>query len=177
MKGVMIRYVDMLLISGAEAQQRRLKHSIPIYKLALYISSECISPASNYDISHRQENARKPWSCLRLTPNCYSYCLKIFYSSTMAEIDPTMKFTLPFQLTKKLHRSVYPYISAANTSNSQAGKIIVITGGGTGISVTWLMRSGNQHEGAASDCIQLHQKPGRSVGSGGDCRQCQLRAG
>ena len=51
----------------------------------------------------------------------------------MAETDPTLSYTLPFQLTKKLHRSVYPYISASNTTNSQAGKIIVITGGGTGI--------------------------------------------
>ena len=51
----------------------------------------------------------------------------------MAETDPTLAYTMPFQLTKKLHRSVYPYISSENPENSQTGKIIVITGGGTGI--------------------------------------------
>ena len=50
-----------------------------------------------------------------------------------AETDHLLDFTMPFQLTKKVYRSVYPYISVENPINSQEGKIIVITGGGTGI--------------------------------------------
>ena len=57
----------------------------------------------------------------------------------MAELDPTLAYTMPFQLTKKVHRSVYPYISVKNKSNSQHGKIIVITGGGTGIGAVGLI--------------------------------------
>ncbi|KAL9638220.1 MAG: hypothetical protein Q9164_001697 [Protoblastenia rupestris] len=49
------------------------------------------------------------------------------------EADPTLAYTLPYQLTKTLHRNPYKYISASNPKNSQKGKIILITGGGTGI--------------------------------------------
>lgn len=50
----------------------------------------------------------------------------------MASIDD-LQYTHPFQITKKIRREVYEYISPENPSNKQAGKIIVITGGGTGI--------------------------------------------
>lgn len=53
-------------------------------------------------------------------------------SITTKEFDPH-KFTKPFQLTKTIHRDVYPAISPDNPANSKNGKIIVITGGGTGI--------------------------------------------
>ena len=60
-----------------------------------------------------------------------------------SEVDNTLDYTMPFQLTKKVYRSVYPYISAENPTNSQKGKIIVITGGGTGVgavSLFWELR-------------------------------------
>jgi len=41
--------------------------------------------------------------------------------------------TLPFQLTQKIHRSVPDMLRPEKEENSQKGKIIVITGGGTGI--------------------------------------------
>jgi NAD(P)-dependent dehydrogenase (short-subunit alcohol dehydrogenase family) len=47
--------------------------------------------------------------------------------------DPTLAYTLPFQLTKKIHRTVPPALSPSLPENSAAGKIVVITGGGTGI--------------------------------------------
>ena len=50
----------------------------------------------------------------------------------MASIDD-LYYTHPFQITKQIRRDVYEYISPSNASNKQAGKIIVITGGGTGI--------------------------------------------
>ncbi|KAM0191776.1 hypothetical protein ACHAPC_002088 [Botrytis cinerea] len=48
------------------------------------------------------------------------------------DIDPNA-YTLPFSLTKTIRRDPYPAILPSNPSNSQAGKIILITGGGTGI--------------------------------------------
>ncbi|KAI9699909.1 MAG: hypothetical protein M1820_006971 [Bogoriella megaspora] len=47
--------------------------------------------------------------------------------------DPSLAYTLPFQLTKKIHRKVTKDLSPENEDNSQRGKIVVITGGGTGI--------------------------------------------
>ncbi|KAF2007035.1 short chain dehydrogenase-like protein [Amniculicola lignicola CBS 123094] len=47
--------------------------------------------------------------------------------------DPSLAFTLPFQLTKKLHRETPAELSPEDPKNSTAGKIIVITGGGSGI--------------------------------------------
>jgi hypothetical protein len=47
--------------------------------------------------------------------------------------DPTLAYTLPFQLTKKIHRNVPPSLSPELEENSAKGKIVVITGGGTGI--------------------------------------------
>ncbi|KAK5382358.1 hypothetical protein LTS13_003022 [Exophiala xenobiotica] len=45
--------------------------------------------------------------------------------------DPSLAFTLPVQLTKTIHRQPYPFILPEN--NRQDGKIVLITGGGTGI--------------------------------------------
>ncbi|KAK5268226.1 hypothetical protein LTR99_003160 [Exophiala xenobiotica] len=47
--------------------------------------------------------------------------------------DPSLTYTLPFQLTHKIYRDVYDKISPQNPDNSVKGKIILITGGGTGI--------------------------------------------
>jgi len=47
--------------------------------------------------------------------------------------DPLLAYTLPFQLTKKIHRKVPDLLSPEKKENSQKGKIVVITGGGTGI--------------------------------------------
>lgn len=47
-------------------------------------------------------------------------------------IDPN-SYTYPFQLTKTIHRDPYPFLSPEAPGNSQKGKIIVITGGGSGI--------------------------------------------
>jgi hypothetical protein len=47
--------------------------------------------------------------------------------------DPTLAYTLPFQLTKKIHRSVPASLIPELPENSQHGQIVVITGGGTGI--------------------------------------------
>lgn len=50
----------------------------------------------------------------------------------MAAVDD-LQWTRPVQLTEKIHREVYDLISPENPANNQKGKIIVITGGGTGI--------------------------------------------
>lgn len=47
--------------------------------------------------------------------------------------DPSLGYTLPFQLTKKIHRKVPDVLSPEREENLQRGKIVVITGGGTGI--------------------------------------------
>lgn len=47
--------------------------------------------------------------------------------------DESLKFTLPYQLTHNIHRRVPDLLKAEKKENSQEGKIIVITGGGTGI--------------------------------------------
>ncbi|KAF2796332.1 NAD(P)-binding protein [Melanomma pulvis-pyrius CBS 109.77] len=47
--------------------------------------------------------------------------------------DPTLEYTLPFQLTKKIHRKVPDILQPEREENNQRGKIVVITGGGTGI--------------------------------------------
>ena len=51
----------------------------------------------------------------------------------MAEEDQSLQMTLPFALTPTLRRDPYPYISTDNPSNTQHGKIILVTGGGSGI--------------------------------------------
>ena len=49
-----------------------------------------------------------------------------------SQVDPDM-YTKPFLLTKTCHRSPYPAISPELAQNSQKGKIVIITGGGSGI--------------------------------------------
>ncbi|KAK5056138.1 hypothetical protein LTR84_012691 [Exophiala bonariae] len=48
------------------------------------------------------------------------------------EVDD-LQYTRPAQLTETIHRDVYPLLSPDNPANNQQGKIIVITGGGSGI--------------------------------------------
>ncbi|KAF2731761.1 short chain dehydrogenase-like protein [Polyplosphaeria fusca] len=47
--------------------------------------------------------------------------------------DKTLQYTIPFQLTKNIVREVPAILSPEDPSNSVAGKIIVVTGGATGI--------------------------------------------
>ncbi len=47
-------------------------------------------------------------------------------------VDPD-SFTTPFLLTKTGHRDPYPAILPDKPENSQNGKIVIITGGGSGI--------------------------------------------
>ena len=42
-------------------------------------------------------------------------------------------FTSPFQLTKSLHRDLYPAVQPSNPSLSAKGKVIIITGAGGGL--------------------------------------------
>lgn len=48
------------------------------------------------------------------------------------QFDPHY-YTTPFALTKTIRRDPYPAILPSNPANSQKGKIILITGGGSGI--------------------------------------------
>ena len=48
------------------------------------------------------------------------------------EVDPD-QYTYPFQLTKSMHRQPYDDILPSNPSNSQKGKIVIITGAYGGI--------------------------------------------
>ncbi|KAF2267978.1 NAD(P)-binding protein [Lojkania enalia] len=47
--------------------------------------------------------------------------------------DPSLASTVPVQLTRKIHRDVPDILSPEDPKNSAKNKIIVITGGGTGI--------------------------------------------
>ena len=47
--------------------------------------------------------------------------------------DPALTYTLPFQLTKKIHRAVPDNLQPENPDLNARGKIVVITGGGSGI--------------------------------------------
>ena len=42
-------------------------------------------------------------------------------------------FTSPFQLTKAMHRDVYPAVEPTNATLSAKGKVIIITGAGGGL--------------------------------------------
>jgi hypothetical protein len=66
--------------------------------------------------------------------------------------DPSLGFTLPFQLTKKIHRKVPDILQPERAENSQRGKIVVITGGGTGIGAVRYpsLRDGERHESNVS---------------------------
>lgn len=48
----------------------------------------------------------------------------------MADIN---MFTTPFQLTKSMHRDVYPAVDPANPALSAKDKVIIITGAGGGL--------------------------------------------
>jgi hypothetical protein len=59
----------------------------------------------------------------------------------MASSDPVPDpnfYTWPFQLTKTMHRNPNPAVLPSNPSNSQKGKIVIITGayGGIGAVLT-----------------------------------------
>lgn len=47
--------------------------------------------------------------------------------------DLALTYTLPFQLTKKIHRAVPDNLQPGNPDLNARGKIVVITGGGSGI--------------------------------------------
>ncbi|KAK5058537.1 hypothetical protein LTR84_010800 [Exophiala bonariae] len=47
--------------------------------------------------------------------------------------DETLEYTTPFQLTKTIRRDPYDAISPTNPELSAAGKVIIITGGGSGL--------------------------------------------
>jgi len=66
--------------------------------------------------------------------------------------DPSLGFTLPFQLTKRTHRKVPDILQPERAENSQRGKIVVITGGGTGIGAVRYssLRDGERHESNVS---------------------------
>jgi hypothetical protein len=50
----------------------------------------------------------------------------------MANFDVNA-YTLPFQLTKGMHRDVYPAIDPQKHAHLAAGKVIVVTGAGGGL--------------------------------------------
>lgn len=47
-------------------------------------------------------------------------------------IDPD-QFTTPFQLTKGMHRDVYPTVDPKSEGLKATGKVVVITGAGGGL--------------------------------------------
>ncbi|KAF2679931.1 NAD(P)-binding protein [Lentithecium fluviatile CBS 122367] len=49
-----------------------------------------------------------------------------------ANFDPDM-YTLPFQLTKRMHRDVYPALDPQKLSHLAAGKVVLVTGAGGGL--------------------------------------------
>lgn len=54
---------------------------------------------------------------------------------TTDRTDPTLAYTLPFQLTPTIHRKVSDILQPEREENKAVAqcKIVVITGGGTGI--------------------------------------------
>jgi len=50
----------------------------------------------------------------------------------LSQVDPDA-YTTPFNATKTSHRDPYPALSPSKPENAQGGKLIIITGGGSGI--------------------------------------------
>ncbi len=42
-------------------------------------------------------------------------------------------FTSPFQLTKSMHRDLYPAVEPSNPAISAKGKVVIVTGAGGGL--------------------------------------------
>lgn len=53
-------------------------------------------------------------------------------------VDESLDYTIPFQLTKTIRRDPYDAISPTKPELSAAGKVIIITGGGTGLGAVCL---------------------------------------
>ncbi|CAG8953902.1 hypothetical protein HYFRA_00010863 [Hymenoscyphus fraxineus] len=51
---------------------------------------------------------------------------------TTSEIDPN-QWTTPFSFTKTIRRDPYPFLSPEKAENRQEGKVIIVTGAGSGI--------------------------------------------
>ena len=49
-------------------------------------------------------------------------------------------FSSPFQLTKSMHRDVYPAVEPTNEALSARGKVIIITGAGGGLGAVSISR-------------------------------------
>ena len=49
------------------------------------------------------------------------------------QMPPDTYFTLPYMLTKSMHRDVYPAIDPKNPALSAEGKVIIVTGAGGGL--------------------------------------------
>lgn len=66
--------------------------------------------------------------------------------------DETLEYTTPFQLTKTIRRDPYEALSPTNPELSAAGKVIIITGGGTGLGAVSLLHT------AVQWCVHLIDK-------------------
>lgn len=56
----------------------------------------------------------------------------------MASIDLDA-FTKPFQLTKSMHRELYPFLEPSNPELNASGKVVLITGAGGTLGVVSLV--------------------------------------
>jgi len=91
--------------------------------------------------------------------------------------DESLDYTTPFQLTKTIRRDPYDALSTTNPGLSAAGKVIVITGGGTGLgAVSVLMRTRSLAIAFAhltedfGQCLGSSRSLGESWGRGRRCR-------
>ena len=57
---------------------------------------------------------------------------KLKGNSHPAKMDVNM-FTTPYQLTKSMHRDVYPPVDPSNPDLSAKGKVVIVTGAGGGL--------------------------------------------
>jgi hypothetical protein len=93
----------------------RYKYSVAAFQFSFFSSTVSSNLQSKY-----------------LTKKIYSTTKTKPSTMTSQEVDPNM-FTTPFAITPTTHRDPYPAILPTNSSNSQADKIIIITGGNGGI--------------------------------------------